>query len=844
VTDADGGTLSYYASQADAMAASNALASSTVSAPNGTTTTYWVRSATNGGCYGVASVAVTVTDNPDVTTAPTTVCENAATGAASVNLSSLVTDADGGTLSYYASQAHANAGTNALASSTVNAPNGTTTTYWVRSATSGGCYSVASVAVTVTDNPDVTATSTTVCEAGSTGEASIDLASLVTTPDGGTLSYYASQAHAEAASNALASSTVSAPLGTTTYWVRSATSGGCYGVASIAVTVTDNPDVTTAPTTVCETGATGHASVNLSSLVTTADGGTLSYYTNQTDAMNATNALASSTVSAPNGASTYWVRSATSGGCYGVASVVFTVTDNPDVITASTTVCEDINTNTPRTGGASVNLASLVSQADGGTLSYYASQANAMAASNAFASSTVFAPLGTTTYWVRSATSGGCYGVASVAVTVNICSGITLEKRTNGVVDNTKTYTFAIYSGSMRNTKPGSATALHTQSTTLANSTSLFDGILLSANQKYSLCELDIPSGYSVIWEVVDANGTATSVSTLYDPDVTSGGGDYNQGEAVGNLCTEFGAGTALELPTNEDGQTIVRLRFRVNNTFPLGTARTPGYWKNWNMCTGGKQAQTAVKNGGKAAGFYLLEDHLPLTLWANSTSGVICSRFSNFVLTSCAPAVKLLNTQDASGKQKASDAAYNLAKHLLAYKLNIASKAAPCASAAAAATNAEALLSEICFNGSGDYLPSNTKLTAKRALALSYAKTLDAFNNNLPCAPIAARTLAASSSVVDGQFEAEASSFMTSVYPNPTHSDATITFSAPKAGHAVLTVYNALGAKVATLYDGQVQTGEVKALALQGANLATGTYFYRVSINGITKTNRFNIIK
>ncbi|MFC7669942.1 T9SS type A sorting domain-containing protein [Hymenobacter humi] len=94
------------------------------------------------------------------------------------------------------------------------------------------------------------------------------------------------------------------------------------------------------------------------------------------------------------------------------------------------------------------------------------------------------------------------------------------------------------------------------------------------------------------------------------------------------------------------------------------------------------------------------------------------------------------------------------------------------------------------------------------------------------------------------GEPVADAASLTTSVYPNPTHSDATITFSAPNAGRAELVVYNALGAKVVTLYDGQVAAGEVKSVALKGANLATGTYFYRVNVNGVSKTNRFVIMK
>ena len=96
-------------------------------------------------------------------------------------------------------------------------------------------------------------------------------------------------------------------------------------------------------------------------------------------------------------------------------------------------------------------------------------------------------------------------------------------------------------------------------------------------------------------------------------------------------------------------------------------TTRTPGYWKNWSRCTGGKQVETATKNGGPAAGFYLLDDHLPHTLWTNSGGMTGCQ---SFTISECALGVKVLSTQDRNGKQRASDAAYNLAKHLMAYQL------------------------------------------------------------------------------------------------------------------------------------------------------------------------------
>ena len=34
---------------------------------------------------------------------------------------------------------------------------------------------------------------------------------------------------------------------------------------------------------------------------------------------------------------------------------------------------------------------------------------------------------------------------------------------------------------------------------------------------------------------------------------------------------------------------------FEMNNEFPGGAPRTPGYWKNWHRCTGGGPAANAA---------------------------------------------------------------------------------------------------------------------------------------------------------------------------------------------------------------------------------------------------------
>lgn len=83
-----------------------------------------------------------------------------------------------------------------------------------------------------------------------------------------------------------------------------------------------------------------------------------------------------------------------------------------------------------------------------------------------------------------------------------------------------------------------------------------------------------------------------------------------------------------------------------------------------------------------------------------------------------------------------------------------------------------------------------------------------------------------------------------TEAYPNPTGRDATINFSVPRNGHVKVELYNAMGSRVATLYDGEAKGGENKSVLLKGSQLPTGTYYYKVTADGKTKTNRISLVK
>jgi hypothetical protein len=118
----------------------------------------------------------------------------------------------------------------------------------------------------VTDNPDPVASNGTICEGGS-----IDLTTLVSDNDGGTVTFHESQADANSGANAVGP-TVS-PTATKTYYVRSAVTPAtgltCFGTTSLSVTVADNPDEPTVcevPLSLCPSGGATTISLTVGTL--------------------------------------------------------------------------------------------------------------------------------------------------------------------------------------------------------------------------------------------------------------------------------------------------------------------------------------------------------------------------------------------------------------------------------------------------------------------------------------------------------------------------------------------------------------------------------------------------
>ena len=83
----------------------------------------------------------------------------------------------------------------------------------------------------------------------------------------------------------------------------------------------------------------------------------------------------------------------------------------------------------------------------------------------------------------------------------------------------------------------------------------------------------------------------------------------------------------------------------------------------------------------------------------------------------------------------------------------------------------------------------------------------------------------------------------LTQNYPNPFNPTTTIHVSIPKAGRTLLAVYNVLGEEVATLFDG-FKTPQTYTVEFNGAGLASGVYFYRLTAPGFDQVKKMVLAK
>lgn len=79
--------------------------------------------------------------------------------------------------------------------------------------------------------------------------------------------------------------------------------------------------------------------------------------------------------------------------------------------------------------------------------------------------------------------------------------------------------------------------------------------------------------------------------------------------------------------------------------------------------------------------------------------------------------------------------------------------------------------------------------------------------------------------------------------YPNPFNPVTRIKYSVPKTSYLTIKVYDVMGREVATVFGGVQQAGNYTAI-LDGSNLTSGIYFYKMETNGFVETKKLVLLK
>jgi hypothetical protein len=82
--------------------------------------------------------------------------------------------------------------------------------------------------------------------------------------------------------------------------------------------------------------------------------------------------------------------------------------------------------------------------------------------------------------------------------------------------------------------------------------------------------------------------------------------------------------------------------------------------------------------------------------------------------------------------------------------------------------------------------------------------------------------------------------------YPNPlpASTEGTIDLTAREAQRVEVALYDMLGRRVATLFDGEVAASEAERLTLSGRGLASGVYVVRVVGERFRATRRVTVVR
>jgi hypothetical protein len=89
-----------------------------------------------------------------------------------------------------------------------------------------------------------------------------------------------------------------------------------------------------------------------------------------------------------------------------------------------------------------------------------------------------------------------------------------------------------------------------------------------------------------------------------------------------------------------------------------------------------------------------------------------------------------------------------------------------------------------------------------------------------------------------------EGTHLLTAVRPNPFEASAGFTLALRDAGAVSVALFDALGRRVATVFDGELSAGTAHAFAIDGRDLASGAYVLRVEGDGFAESRRITLLR
>ncbi|MDX1438797.1 MAG: T9SS type A sorting domain-containing protein [Rubricoccaceae bacterium] len=87
-------------------------------------------------------------------------------------------------------------------------------------------------------------------------------------------------------------------------------------------------------------------------------------------------------------------------------------------------------------------------------------------------------------------------------------------------------------------------------------------------------------------------------------------------------------------------------------------------------------------------------------------------------------------------------------------------------------------------------------------------------------------------------------SHILTQAYPNPFNPQATFSLSVATEQHVEIGLYNSLGQKVDTIFNGTMAAGNARSFTINGAGLPSGAYYYRAIGTNFAETGRVMLLK